>query len=53
MCHGLTACEVSLEVFVSKRFVRSSAPVSIAPSRPAGFGGTYLKLTDSGAALFA
>jgi hypothetical protein len=54
MSHGLTACEVSLEVFVSKRCVRSCAPVSSAPSRPAGFSGTYLKFTDSGpAALFA
>jgi hypothetical protein len=53
MSHGLTACEVSLEVFVSKRCVRSSAPVSSAPPRSAGFGGTYLKFTDSGAALFA
>src|SRR5215831_14321606 len=45
MSHGLTACEVSLEVFVSKRCVRSSAP---------RFGGTkagtYL---NSGAGLFA
>jgi hypothetical protein len=53
MSHGLTACEVSLEVFASKRCVRSSAAVLSAPSRSAGFGGTYLKFTDSGAALFA
>jgi hypothetical protein len=53
MSHGLTACEVSLEVCASKRCVRSCALVSSAPSRSAGFGGTYLKFTDSGEALFA